>query len=223
MIRLDWPRMPDVHACITTVQDGNLARHAGERETVERNRKQLSESLALPAAPFWMSQVHGNDVVVARRSQQSPPDADAAWTSERDLPLVVMVADCLPVLFVSASGDEIAVAHAGWRGLAAGVLAETVSRFSGPARVFLGPAIGPCHYEVDDVVRSAFPDKTGFTLGRDESHWMMDLWAIATAQLAACGVADITCPRLCTYCDERFYSFRQDPDCGRFAALLWRD
>ena len=170
---------------------------------------------------MWMQQVHGIDVSTGTGADD-PPVADAAYTTTAGLPLTVMVADCLPVFISSTDGEEIGVAHAGWRGLAGGVLAALVGKFTRrELTAWLGPAIGPCHYEVDEVVRDQFPDDTGFLAGRDSSHWMMDLYAIARGQLADLGISRVEGGGFCTWCDDRLYSHRRD-DAGRIAALIWR-
>lgn len=220
----EWQVSRRVRALVTTRSLGNLALHVGDSDQVRANRRRLVREAALPRMPVWMQQVHGIEVWTGAASDD-PPVADAAYTTTPDLPLVVMVADCLPVFIASADGDEVGVAHAGWRGLAGGVLAALAGSFTSSELVaWLGPAIGPCHYEVDEVVREQFPGDTGFLPGRDSAHWMMDLYAIARRQLADLGVSSVEGGGFCTWCDDRMYSHRRDGDvnAGRIAAVVWR-
>lgn len=220
----DWDVSTRVRAFATTRMQGNLAMHVGDADAARHNRSALVADYNLPAEPLWLEQVHGNDIVVAPTAQRQPR-ADGAYTRSAQLPLAVMVADCLPVLLATPDGDEIAVAHAGWRGLAGGVLAAARAKFRGDEVVaWLGPAIGPCHYEVDAVVRREFTTGTGFAAGRDGSHWMMDLAAIARHQLAALGIARIHGGGQCTWCDDRLFSHRRSGGVreGRFASVIWK-
>ena len=225
ILQPQWHPSPRVRSLVTTRTCGNLARHVGNAGDALANRRRLAESSGWPSEPLWMEQVHGNRVVEVSTPLEQPPRADAAYTRLVDQPLVVMVADCLPILLASRSAEEIAVVHAGWRGLACGVILEAVGRFGEADLVaWLGPAIGPCHYEVDRLVRQEFDDGTGFGVGRDTSHWMMDLYAIARRQLGLVGVTDVHGGGFCTWCDDRFYSHRRDgnQDAGRFAAVIWK-
>jgi len=152
------------------------------------------------------------------------PTADGSYTREPGVVLAVFVADCLPIILASESGDEIAVLHAGWRGLASGIVAQGAARFSSPATyAWVGPGIGPCHYEVGSDVRRQFADyDSAFSAGRDEDHWMLDIKQIALAELQSQGIRDISVGDRCTYCDPgRYYSARRDAECGRMAALVW--
>lgn len=220
---VDWPAPPNVATRVTTVLCGNLATHVGDRHEALANRQKLVASLHLPEEPLWLNQSHGNKVADAEREYVEPPVADAAYTRLSGKPLAVMVADCVPILVASRSGEEIAVIHAGWRGLASGVIGEAIDRFSSDELIaWIGPHIGPCHYEVDAAVRGQFDARTGFLKGRDEHHWMMDLSMIAGERLRRAGVHEVSVAGACTFCDERFYSHRREPDVGRFAALVWR-
>ncbi len=230
----EWPAPPGVRSLVTTRTGGcsegpyrglNLALHVGDApETVARNRQSLRRRLELPSEPVWMEQVHGTRCL-AFPGNHSLEEADAAWTDSGDVVLAVMVADCLPVFVSSRDGHEVAVVHAGWRGLAAGVIESTIGRFQSRDLVaWMGPAIGPCHYEVDGKVRDAFPEKFAFSAGRDQAHWMLDLYAIAASRLTEGGVQEIFGGGHCTYCNpERFYSYRRDGETGRMAALIWRE
>lgn len=225
----DLALAPGIRAIITTRDSGNLAKHVAGSGDVDANRERLVREAGLPRQPLWMEQVHGTQVFVpGAASYSEPPQADAAYTRTPNLPLVVMVADCLPVLLASTNGEEIAAVHAGWRGLANGVIDRAIECFSARDIVaWLGPAIGPCHYEVDDVVRREFDADTGFNRGRDAGHFMMDLYAIATAQLKQWGIRQVRGGGMCTACDSRLFSHRRDGlrgdgSAGRIAAIIWK-
>ncbi len=223
-IRPRWHPPRNVRSVITTRQTGNLATHVGSADAAIGHRQRLVKAESIPQDPLWLEQVHGSDIYVAGEGPvpSSPPVADAAYTTQFNRPLAVLVADCLPVLL--ASPDEVAVVHAGWRGLAKGIIGRTLARFRNrEVEAFLGPAIGPCHYEVDGAVTSAFEGLAGFSRGRDDEHFMMDLWAIARLQLARAGVKDVAGGGVCTWCDPQFFSHRQDRVEARFAAVIWRD
>jgi YfiH family protein len=227
MIVPDWRAPPNVHACVTTRDTGNMAQ---------------SPSLpGLPAAPRWLQQVHG--VAVAELDLPSDgaglPLADAAWTTRPGVVCVVRTADCLPVLLAADNGEAVAAAHAGWRGLAAGVIEATVCALRArigqdvQLRAWLGPAIGPGHFEVGEQVRAAFLEADAgageaFGAGID-GRWMCDLYALARRRLAALGITEVTGGDHCTYADEaRFYSHRRDVQhrgldaTGRMASFIWR-
>jgi YfiH family protein len=217
----DWPAPPQVKSCTTTRNFGSLVE--------EVNRKALIEELNLPSKPIWLKQVHGITNV------RSEPDnlnceADASFSNQCGSVCVIMTADCLPVLFCDKAGKQIAAAHAGWRGLAAGVLEETLKKFNVASPedilVWLGPAIGPEKFEVGDEVRNAFiqhlPEaKQAFKAGND-GHYFADLYLLARQRLAAQGVNNVYGGNFCTYTDsDRFYSFRRNKITGRMASLIW--
>lgn len=224
VIRPKWKTPAEVRTLVTTRLTGSLATHVGDAEAALANRDRLRRAYSLPRQPVWLNQQHGNQVFTASEGPdlERPPEADAAFTREYNRPLAVLVADCLPIFL--ASPDEIAVVHAGWRGLARGVIGRTVARFRNRDIVaWLGPAIGPCHYEVDTVVKSAFEGMAGFSRGRDDEHYMMNLWELARRQLAEVEIHRVEGGGVCTWCDPQFYSHRQDSSPGRFAAIIWRD
>lgn len=246
----DWDVSDRVGACVTTRQEGsiqgsyagfNLGQHVGDDpEAVKHNRQQLLlflEEVAGVKAIQWVSQVHGTQVYrVQEQVRDVPPEADAVYTASPGIACAVLTADCLPVCLCSGSGDEVAVAHAGWRGLLAGVLENTVQSFAArpdQLHAWLGPAIGPCHFEVGEDVRQGFLDastgqnaaKVGaaFTPGGSSGKWMCDLYQLARLRLAEAGVRQVSGGGLCTVCDaERFYSYRREAQCGRFATLVYR-
>jgi YfiH family protein len=234
----DWPAPKRVRALVTTRTGGasggpyasfNLGGHVGDDPAaVEHNRARLRA--ALPADPVWLQQVHGTEVVDAATA---PPlaRADAAFARIRHVVCAVLTADCVPVLLASRDGDAVAIAHAGWRGLAAGVIEAAVARMNVAAAsviAWLGPAIGPGAYEVGPEVREAFVrhDATAaaaFAPRRDD-RFLADLFMLARQRLAAAGVAGVYGGGHCTYTEaERFYSYRRDPATGRFASLVWID
>jgi YfiH family protein len=238
----DWPAPQHVRAFTTTrllpgnslppYDAFNLGLHSGEDEaTVRANRALLQRALALPAAPRWLHQVHGDRVL--RMTAEVPdgePQADAAFTSESGVVLAIQTADCLPILLCADDGTQVAAIHAGWRGLSGGVVEACVRRLATkPARVmaWLGPAIGPLSYEVGDEVRAAFLARDGdaasaFAATRP-GHWHCDLYALARKQLAALGVMRVFGGGLDTFADARFYSYRRDGSrSGRMASLVWK-
>jgi YfiH family protein len=199
---------------------------------VAENRRRLRE--LLPDEPVWLAQVHGRDVVeIDGRTPASadapPPRADAAVTRIRGVVLSVRTADCLPVLFADRAGSVVAVAHAGWRGLAAGILDATVAAMRIPAAdvsVWLGPAIGPQAFEVGPDVYATYcdtdPEATNCFVPLRENKWLADLPGLARRRLGLIGVHDITVDGACTYTDSgRFFSYRRDKHSGRMALVAW--
>lgn len=244
LIRPDWPVPPNVCAAVTTrLLSGasqppfdafNLGAHCGDAaDAVAANRQRLIDLAAFPHPPHWLAQVHGVAVqrVTSREPVTTPPQADAAVTDVPGAVLAILTADCLPVLFATKGGSEIAAAHAGWRGLAAGVLEATVAAMhSAPENLlaWFGPAAGPAHYEIGEEVRAAFvdPDPAAATcfVATRPGHWLVDLYALARRRLAAAGVTAVSGGDLCTISDpQRFYSYRRDGRTGRMASLLWLD
>lgn len=239
----DWPLPPGVRAVQTTRSGGvslapyaslNLALHVGDDPAhVQANRQRLRQDLALPGEPLWLEQVHGTEVYRAQDAAllAQAPHADAAYTRHRGVVLAIMTADCLPLLFAAQDGSEIAAAHAGWRGLAAGVLENTLRQFQAPPGeicVWLGPAISQAAFEVGDDVRDAFVQHGGeagaaFIPGSRPGHWQADLYALARLRLRAAGVTWISGGDLCSFQDSaRFYSYRRATPTGRMASLIWR-
>lgn len=208
----------------------NLGGHVGDDPgAVGENRQRLKAEAELPTEPQWLAQVHG--VSVADLDAGSPREpADAAITRRPGPVCAILTADCLPVLFAAESGDAVGAAHAGWRGLAAGVI-ETTFRALGadPSRtlVWLGPAIGPCHFEVGGEVREVFlrQDEGSSEAFQPNSRgrFMADLGLLARRRLAALGITRIYGGGECTYASaDRYFSHRRDGQCGRQATLIWR-
>lgn len=208
----------------------NLGAHVGDDPLAVRdNRARLRHALRLPAEPVWLEQVHGTDVCVVDVEAPSTPRVDAIVTRAANVVLAIMVADCLPILLTTDDGSVLAAAHAGWRGLAAGVLEKTIVAMQTPSarlHAWLGPCIGLEYFEVGAEVRAAFvaagDDPKNFR-PNPQGKFQCDLVAIARARLARLGVASVTGGQWCTAADPvRFYSHRRDQRTGRMAALLWR-
>jgi len=212
----------------------NLGVHVGDDPSaVLENRRRLANALSLPSEPVWLDQVHGNDVLeVDAHSRPTPdtrPRADALVTRAAGVVLAIQVADCLPVLFSSRDGRVLGAAHAGWRGLAAGVLEATVTAMGVPPAeivAWLGPSIGPAHFEVGDEVRAAFlasqADAEGAFSPNPRGRWQCDLPALARQRLMALGLGPVAGGSWCTAADPvRFFSHRRDQRTGRMAALIW--
>ncbi|MBW7900145.1 MAG: peptidoglycan editing factor PgeF [Rhodocyclaceae bacterium] len=237
----DWPLPPGVRALQTTRAGGssagpwagfNLGGHVGDDPAaVAANRAALARRL--PAAPVWLAQVHGTAVadIDGVAAGAPPPVADAAVARRAGRVCAVMTADCLPLLLCDRDGGVVAAAHAGWRGLCAGVIEATVAAMGVPAArltVWLGPAIGPRAFEVGGEVRDAFlahdaAAASAFVAGAD-GRWLADLHALARQRLAAMGVRDVHGGGECTFGDAgRYFSYRRDGVCGRMATLIWRE
>lgn len=194
------------------------------------NRARVARALDLPGEPRWLRQVHGTTVAELDATSAGMPEADAAWTRAPGVVCAVLTADCLPVVLGDPDGGAVAVAHAGWRGLAAGVLEAAVGALPVPAgrlRAWLGPAIGPRAFEVGPEVRAAFAEgdpgaAAAFRRGAGD-RWHADLHALARRRLRALGVTRVHGDSHCTYSDAaRFFSHRRDgPDTGRMATLAW--
>jgi polyphenol oxidase len=174
----------------------------------------------LPAEPAWLKQVHG--VRVIDLDSESVREGDAVLSRRKGVVCGVQMADCMPVLFADEEGTTVAAAHAGWRGLAAGVLEATVEAMGvAPARVhaWLGPAIGPLVYEVGEEVRAAYRGhEAALTPGRP-GHWLLDLYAVARRKLA--GLKSVSGGGFCTYSEQRFFSYRRDRTASRMGAFIW--
>ena len=243
----DWEAPAGVRAACTLRRGGasaapyaslNLGLHVGdEPAAVTENRHRVAAALALAREPFWLHQVHGARVAdadaVATGGAQAPAasdPADAAVTRQPGRVLAILVADCMPVLLASDDGAVLGAAHAGWRGLAGGVLEATVAAMRAePRRIraWLGPAIGAANFEVGEEVRAAFlahdaQAAAGFAANA-RGRWQCDLALLARQRLTAMGVSQVWSAGLCTY--ERAaqcFSYRRDGRTGRMAALIWR-
>jgi YfiH family protein len=231
----DWPAPPAVRAVSTTRQGGvsaapygsfNLGDHVGDDpRAVMANRAQLMQVLGLPAPPLWLRQVHGTRMVEAT---QDGCEADAACTDRAGVACAVLTADCLPLLLCNSAGTQVAAVHAGWRGLAAGVVeaALDVMGEGNEIMAWRGPAIGPAAFEVGDEVRAAFMAHDASTQAEFQpspaGRWLADIYQLARRRLAARGVEQVYGGHWCTYNDaERFYSYRRDAVTGRMATMIW--
>jgi YfiH family protein len=240
-IEPDWPAPAAVRALCTTRSGGvsrgtyaslNLADHVGDEPShVEQNRALLRAHLGLPADPHWLQQVHGcsvADVSADARGCQ----ADAAIALRPGEVCAVMTADCLPLLLCDRGGCRVAAVHAGWRGLAEGVIEAAVARLAVSPRdvlCWLGPAIGPQAFEVGAEVRACFLAEGGDDAKASfrpvpGGKWLADLYSLARMRLRRCGIHGVWGGGLCTYSDrERFFSYRRDGATGRMASLIWID
>ncbi|MCC6296227.1 MAG: peptidoglycan editing factor PgeF [Pseudomonadales bacterium] len=238
-LHADWPAPAGVQA-LTTLRHGlgvssppfdsfNLGSRCGdEAEAVAENRRQLVASLALPSAPRWLRQVHGVDVAIEPSSDE--PEADAAVTRRPGTVLAILTADCLPVVLAARDGGEVALAHAGWRGLCAGVLEATVAAMRTPAHdviAWLGPAAGASTYEIGAEVFDAFTTRDARAhlafLPTRPGHWKVDLPMLARQRLLDAGVTEVHGGGQCTISDPtRYFSHRRDGRSGRMATLVWR-
>lgn len=233
----NWPAPPGIVAASTTRGGGvssgvyaslNLGAHVGDDVgNVTENRRRLVTQCRLPDEPRWLQQVHGSTVAT---NPQAGEEADAAYTRETGLVCVVQTADCLPVVLAAADGSELACVHAGWRGLAAGVLECTLARFdAAPDAIlaWLGPAIGQAAFEVGEEVRAAFESAdagAGECFRANEvGRWQADLYALARRRLRFAGVTQVFGGDHCTHADEKsFFSYRREGQCGRMATFAYR-
>lgn len=244
----EWSGRPANVGALTTLRQGgvsqglygdgcgrgglNLAVHVQDDPAHVAHNRYLLRSI-LPSEPVWLMQVHGVDVVDAGAAAGAveAPQADVCVTTQAGVVCVVMTADCLPVLFCDLAGTVVGAAHAGWRGLSAGVLerAVTALRDRGASEIlaWLGPAIGPQQFEVGQEVLDAFvvqdaACRTAFaaSAGR-EDKFLADIYRLARLRLAQVGVRRVSGGGWCTVSDKRFYSYRRDQVTGRMAALIW--
>ncbi len=234
-----WPA-PENVACISTSRYGgfsrgkysslNLAAHVGdEARCVKKNRTLLVNELQLSGEPTWLNQQHGNTAIRLTASTEDNVQADAAYTMETGIVCAILTADCLPVLLCNRHGSCVAAVHAGWRGLLKGVLENALNVL--PVDVsqlicWLGPAIGPCKFEVGEAVRQKFIDRDkrhqkAFRPGRP-GKYAVDIYQISRNILVTHGVRAIFGGEHCTYTEnERFFSYRRDGVTGRMATMIW--
>ncbi|GGB56348.1 peptidoglycan editing factor PgeF [Shewanella inventionis] len=243
MFQHDWP-LPDNVAIAMTDRHGgmslppfdslNLGLHVGDNQQhVLANRASLRQRLSLPAEPLWLEQVHGVDVVNMAHLKPHEPTfdlpikADASYSNKAGDVCAVMTADCLPVLLCNQQGTEVAAAHAGWRGLCAGVIEQTVALFNTPPNelmAYLGPAIGPQAFEVGAEVRDAFmqkhPQAAQYFMPHNNKY-LADLPGIAMLRLSHLGVTQVFNANVCTFTNPDYFSYRRDHHTGRMASLIW--
>nr|WP_318385011.1 purine nucleoside phosphorylase YfiH [uncultured Enterobacter sp.] len=233
-----WPLPEGVAACSSTRIGGvsqapwdalNLGAHCGDNlEHVEINRQRMYTAGGLPSRPVWLEQVHGTQVLHLRGEPYASKRADASYSTTPGTVCAVMTADCLPVLFCNRAGTEVAAAHAGWRGLCAGVLEETLACFAdAPENImaWLGPAIGPQAFEVGAEVREAFMTVDSHAASAFVPHgdkYLADIYQLARQRLATAGVTQIFGGDRCTFTESNdFFSYRRDKTTGRMASFIW--
>ena len=239
-INPDWPAPPNVRALITTRAGGvslgpyaslNPADHVSDDPLAVRRNREIIRA-ALPAEPHWLKQVHSAQVHRVSGDAQGMPEADAAVCAVANQVCAMLTADCLPVLLCADDGSEVGVAHAGWRGLAAGILEQTVQAMAQPGAAlmaYLGPAIGPRAFEVGPEVRAEFvatdaQAAAAFQPVPGSDKYLADLYLLAHQRLARAGLTRVYGGDFCTYSEpKRFYSYRRDGATGRMASLIWLD
>ena len=238
-IEPDWPVPPGVRALATTRRGGlsqgsyagfNLGDRVGDHPAhVAGNRAYLRQRLKLPAEPHWLHQVHGCAVAEAGE-ERCDSQADAVIATRPGVVCAVLTADCLPLLLADRAGGRVAAVHAGWRGLAGGVIEAALARLERPPEAllgWLGPAIGPSAFEVGEEVRDRFLAENGTVAARafepaGPGTWRADLYRLARQRLARAGVTKVYGGDLCTFSDRRrFFSYRRDGITGRMASLIW--
>lgn len=241
-IKPDWPAPSHIKAFSTTRSPGNslapfasfnLAQHVGDNDlTVAKNRELLKTLLSIPSEPIWLNQVHGNTVVNLDHVKVQNSTADAAMSSSPNVVCAIMTADCLPILLSNRRGTKVAAIHAGWRGIAAGIIERTLTLMqedSTEVLAWLGPAIGPSCFEVsEDVVRIFIKESAqaecAFTpIPTSAGKFLANIYRLAEQRLKFSGVTESYGGNFCTYSDEKnFYSYRRDQGLtGRMATLIW--
>jgi len=241
-IPVNWSAPQHIHAVSTMRQGGysagvyqgfNLGAHVQDDPLlVEKNRQLLSQSLSLSAPLCWLNQTHSSILLKIEQDTATGIEADAAWTTLKNAPCIVMTADCLPVLVTDKQGSFVSAIHAGWRGLCDGIIEQSIAAIcteltidSTELLVWLGPCIGKTAFEVGAEVRAEFiaqdPNAaSAFKVHQD--RYLADLQQLARLRLAPLNVAEITASEHCTFCEpENFYSYRRDGKTGRMATLIW--
>lgn len=233
----NWPAPKNVKAFASTRVGGfssapyqglNLGAHVGDDPSiVEKNRAWLAQQANMPSAPIWLNQTHSTVVAQVSAPTTHVLDADGVFTSASNVVCSAMTADCLPVLLTNTQGTQVAAVHAGWRGLANGIVENALELFSGEVMAWLGPAIGPQAFEVGEDVLQAFVDfdsqaHQAFTPRDVEGKWLADMSKLATQRLNKLGITQVFDSGLCTFQDkEDFYSYRRDSVTGRQATFIW--
>ena len=244
MIIPNWNAPKNVKAFASTRFEGfstgayqglNLGTHVGDDASlVEKNRAWLKQQADMPTSPVWLNQTHSTDVVTVLEPTTDILDADGAFTTATGVVCSAMTADCLPVILTDTKGTQVAAVHAGWRGLAGGILENAVAKFSNldsdnQIMAWLGPAIGKDAFEVGDDVFEAFVNfdpqaQLAFQAKAEPGKWLANMSQLATQRLAKVGVSQVIDSNLCTYADsDAFYSYRRDGITGRQATFIWLD
>lgn len=240
MLKPDWALPANISAITSTRNGGfstgpykglNLGNHVGDDpELVEKNRKWLVEQHFLPTQPVWLNQTHSTKVVTVDKWTPEALDADGIFTATPGIVCSIMTADCLPILLANKQGTEVAAVHAGWRGLADGILKNALDFFSNPDDVigWVGPAISQQFFEVGKEVVEHFVELDSNSIVAFEpkqdaaGKWMGNLPLIAKQKLLQFGVSDVVLSDLCTYTDkDQFFSYRRDGQTGRQASFIW--
>ena len=239
--KANWIAPEQVRAFTTTIHGGvssgvyasmNLGDHVNDDLTlVRQNRQIIKEYLRLPNEPVWLNQVHSVEVVSADSSLQSPKKkvADGSYTSKPGVVCAVLTADCLPLFLSTTDGDRVAVVHAGWRGLADGIIEQGVDALdcaSDKVVAWAGPCIGPDSFEIGDEVRQALGGsdrayKASINTTQSNPKWLANLYQLAAERLCNIGVKNYTHSKVCTYKDRDYFSYRRTGQCGRMASFIW--
>jgi len=232
----DWPVSANVKAFASTRKTGvsappydenNLALHVGDNpHHVEKNRAQLVDTVAMPSDPKWLNQTHSNIVI---HYNENETNADACFSDKAQQVCVVLTADCLPILVCNEKQGEVAAIHAGWRGLLNNIIENTMMKFTGnpdDTSVWLGPAIGPEHFEVGEDVYALFINESienaSCFQSTRQGKYLANIYALAKQRFIRCGVRKTYGGTFCTFTDkERFYSYRRESHTGRMASLIW--
>ncbi|MBW3697036.1 peptidoglycan editing factor PgeF [Vibrio sp. T187] len=237
MIIPNWNAPKNVKAFASTRQGGyssrqyqglNLGAHVGdELSLVERNRQWLAEQASMPTPPIWLNQTHSTAIATCKTPTSEILDADGVFTTVSGVVCSAMTADCLPVLLTNTQGTQVAAVHAGWRGLAGGIVENAVAKFDGEVLAWLGPAIGPAAFEVGVDVLDAFVtfDSNAiqaFEKKQEQGKWLANMSQLATQRLQKVGVTQVFDSNLCTFAEpDNFYSYRRDGVTGRQASFIW--
>lgn len=206
----------------------NLGMHVGDDPIlVQSNRDLLQQQTEMPTAPVWLNQTHSTVVLEVAQPTNDVLNADGVITSSPNVVCSAMTADCLPVLITNTQGTQVAAVHAGWRGLAGGIVENALTHFSNDVMLWLGPAIGPQAFEVGEDVLQAFLDydskaATAFVPGKQQGKWWANMATLTRLRMAKLGIDQVFDSGLCTYQDpQRFYSYRRDGVTGRQVTFIW--
>ncbi|RAS66654.1 hypothetical protein DET48_105211 [Vibrio diazotrophicus] len=218
-----------IGGCSKSPYEGlNLGMHVGDDPIlVQSNRDLLQQQTEMPTAPVWLNQTHSTVVLEVAQPTNDVLNADGVITSSPNVVCSAMTADCLPVLITNTQGTQVAAVHAGWRGLAGGIVENALTHFSNDVMLWLGPAIGPQAFEVGEDVLQAFLDydskaATAFVPGKQQGKWWANMATLTRLRMAKLGIDQVFDSGLCTYQDpQRFYSYRRDGVTGRQATFIW--
>jgi len=232
-IQVNWSAPSHIKAFTTTRSGGcsqgvyhsmNLSHYVGdERQNVQSNRQQLRSDLELKTEPVWLEQVHSNQL--ANADLQIRSAVDGSFSTTQNTVCVVMTADCMPILLTNRAGDQVAAVHAGWRGMAAGIIENAVALFQCPRHEIIawaGPCIGPTKFEIGTEVRDQIGGSDNCYKPSKNNKLLANLYLLCEQRLSALGVSNYSHSEACTYSDnDQFFSYRRDGQCGRMASLIW--